>query len=328
MRALLKVVRAVVLSAAASLGGVGAGAADSGGCPASYMRMVIPQPAGGVGDLVGRVLGDKVAEILGQPMVIDNRPGATTSIGTAVVAASKPDGCTLLNLTTSGVVASVMGGKLPYNLEKDFKPVVSVGSFPMALSVPMESSIHTFKDLVTAAKTPAGLNYGSGGPGTVAHLSSLRLLKALDGKGIHVPYKGNAYALQGLLGGEVQFMFPTTAEALPLAQGGKLKVLALASEKRMDAFPNVPTLKELGFGDFTPKVWYAFLVPAATPDPTVSRLYDAFAKALADSTVQDRLTKLGFTPELGDPARTREFIAAEASRWKKVVQENRVTNQD
>jgi tripartite-type tricarboxylate transporter receptor subunit TctC len=327
MPSISKLIHAATLAAAA-FGCVGTAHSAPAACPASYMRMVIPQPAGGVGDLVGRVLGDKVASILGQPMVIENRPGATTAIGTAVVAASKPDGCTLLNLTTSGVVASVMGGKLPYDLERDFKPVVSVGSFPMALSVPMNSNIHSFSDLVAAAKAPAGLNYSSGGPGTVAHLSSLRLLKEIAGKGIHVPYKGNAYALQGLLGGDVQFMFPTTAEALPLAQGGKLRVLALASEKRMTAFPNVPTLAELGFVDFAPKIWYAFLVPSATPDEIVLRLYGAFAAALTDPAVQGRLTQLGFTTQLRGAAETGAFIKAEAARWRQVVQENNVTNQD
>lgn len=321
-----KLIRSAVLTAATF--GVGSAFSSPAACPAKYMRMVIPQPAGGVGDLIGRVFGDKVAAILGQPMVIDNRPGATTAIGTAVVATSKPDGCTLLNLTTSGVVASVMGTKLPYSLERDFKPVVAVGSFPMALSVPVNSSIHSFSDLVAAARSSAGLNYSSGGPGTVAHLSSVRLLKEINGKGTHVPYKGNAYAIQGLLGGEVQFMFPTTAEALPLVQGGKLRVLALASEKRVAAFPNVPTLKELGFGDFAPKIWYAFLVPAATPDETVSRLSGAFAKAVADPAVQERLIKLGFTPELRGAADTGAFIKEEASRWKKVVQENNITSQD
>jgi len=123
-------------------------------------------------------------------------------------------------------------------------------------------------------------------------------------------------------------MFPTTAEALPLVQGDKLRVLALASETRVAAFPNVPTLKELGFADFAPRIWYAFLVPSATPDEAVSRLYDAFAKALADPTVRERLTTLGFTPELRGSADTGVFIKAEASRWKKVVQENNITTQD
>ena len=137
------------------------------------MRMVIPQPAAGVGDLVGRVLGDKVATILGQKMVIENRPGPTTAIGTAAVATSNPDGCTILNLTASGVVASVMRSDLPYHLERDFTPVVGVGSFPMTLTVLATSKIQSFGDFVAQAKTSQGLNYGSGGPGTLAHLSSV-----------------------------------------------------------------------------------------------------------------------------------------------------------
>lgn len=318
----------VAALAVAALGYAGGALAAPAGCPDRYMRMVIPQPAGGVGDMIGRVLAEKAGEILGQPMVVENRAGATTTIGTAAVAKAKPDGCTNLQLTASGVVASVMRNNLPYDLERDFTPVVGVGSLPMVLAVPATSKIRFFSDFVAAAKTSDGLNYATGGPGTMAHLSSLQVLKAIDGKGTHVPYKGNAPAIQGLLAGDVQFMFPSTAEALPLMQGGKLRVLGLTSEKRLPTFPNVPTMKELGLSDFAPRIWYAFLVPTGTPAEVVSRLQDAFAKAVTDPSLQERLNAAGFAVEVKGSADTAAFIKTEAARWKKVVQENNITSQD
>jgi tripartite-type tricarboxylate transporter receptor subunit TctC len=327
MPSISKLTRAAAL-AATVVGCAGSAFAAPAGCPDRYMRMVIPQPAGGVGDLIGRVLGEKVAAILGQQVVIDNRPGGTTTIGTAAVATAKADGCTILNLTTSGVVASVMRDNLPYKLERDFAPVIGVGSFPMTLAVQASSKIRSLGDFAAASKSGDGLNYSSGGPGTLAHLSSLRLLKEIGGKGTHVPYKGNAYAIQGLLGGEVQFMFPSTAEALPLVQGGKLRVLGLTADQRLPVFPDVPTMKELGFADFTPKIWYAFLVPSGTPADTVTRLHDAFAQAVRDPVVQQKLNGLGFTPEVRTGAEVAAFMKSEAGRWKKVVQDNNVTNQD
>ena len=172
-------------------------------CPDRYIRMVIPQPADGMGDMIGRLLGNKTSAILGQTMVFENIPGATTMIGTAAAARAKPDGCTILHLTTSGVVASVMRDNLPFSLERDFTAVVGVGSFPLALSVNAKSRIKTFGDLVAATKAGGGLNYSKGGSGTMAQGDALRKRKDSGGKGTHVPYKGKAPASKRRLGGEV-----------------------------------------------------------------------------------------------------------------------------
>jgi tripartite-type tricarboxylate transporter receptor subunit TctC len=296
-------------------------------CHERYIRMVIPQPAGGVGDMLGRLLGDKASSVLGQQMVIENIPGATTTIGTAAVAKAKPDGCTILHLATSGLVASVMRNDLPYNLDRDFIVVIGVGSFPLALSVRENSKIKTFSDLVAATKSPDGVNYSTGGPGTMAHLAALQLLKAVGGKGTHIPFKVNAPALQSLMAGDVDFMFPATSEALPL-MGSKLRVLALTSEKPLPIFPNVPTMKDLGFADFAPRLWYAFLVPKGTPAETVARIQDAFAKAISDPSVQEQLRAQGYTTDVKSSAEMSAFIKGEAARWKKVIQENNITSSD
>src|SRR5258705_8297352 len=200
----IKAVRIVVLIAASLVGSI-ATAAEV--CPSRVIKMIVPNPAGGVGDLIARMLGDKGSAELGQPVVIENKAGASTVIGTDAVAKSKPDGCTILSLTASGVVVSVLQEKLPYNLERDFTPIVGVGSFPMVLAVPAESKLNSLADVIAAAKSKDGITYASGGPGTLAHLSAVRLLKEVNGTGNHIPYRGNPDAIQGLIGNHVQLFF-------------------------------------------------------------------------------------------------------------------------
>jgi len=294
-------------------------------CPGKFVRMIIPNPAGGVGDLIGRALGEKVGAELGQTVVVENKAGATTTIGTDAVAKAKPDGCTILSLTASGVVVSMLRSNLPYNLERDFTPIAGVGSFPMVMAVSAGSKLNTIADVVAAARSQDGITYATGGTGTLAHLSTVRLLREVHGTGNHIPYKGNADASQALQGSQVQLFFPSTAEALSLAKSGTVRLLAVTSEKRVPAMPQIPTMKELGYADFNPRLWYAFLAPAGTPAPVVRTLYNAFAKAVADPAVTERLTALGFAPELQDPAAVTAFMKSEAARWRKVIQDNNIT---
>jgi tripartite-type tricarboxylate transporter receptor subunit TctC len=297
-------------------------------CADRAIKLVIPQPAGGVGDVVGRMLAEKAASFLEQPIIVENKAGASSTIGTGFVAAAKPDGCTILHMTNTAVVASAINDKLPYNLERDLTPVIGVGSFPMALTVLESSTFKTFADFVAAAKTADGLTYSTGGAGTMAHLASLRLLKEIGGKGTHVPYRGNAPALQGLLGGDVNFMFPTTFEAMPLVQANKVRVLGITSDARLPTFSNVPTMKELGFGDFTPRIWYVFLLPAGAKPDVVARFRDAFAKAVMDPGIQAQLKARGYIPEAKSTAETTAFVKSEYVRWKKVAQENGISSLD
>src|SRR5438876_1575509 len=318
-----RLVCAFTVLSAASFGGISIATAAEV-CPARFIKMIIPNPAGGVGDLIGRILGEKVGAELGKPVVIENRAGATTVIGTEVVAKAKPDGCTILSLTASGVVASVLQEKLPYNSERDFTPIIGVGSFPMVMAVPVASKLNSFPDVVAAVKSKDGLTYSSGGAGTLAHLSAVRLIKELNGTGNHIPYRGNSDAIQALLGNQVQLFFPSTAEALSLAKSGKVRLLGVTSEERVPVLPDVPTMKELGFAQFNPRLWYAFLAPAKTPANVVSGLHDAFAKATMDASVQKQLTALGFTTELKDSAAVSAFMKSEAARWGKVIKDNNI----
>jgi tripartite-type tricarboxylate transporter receptor subunit TctC len=318
-----RLIYALTTLSAASFGGIGVATAAEA-CPARFIKMIVPNPAGGVGDLIARALGEKVGAELGKPVVVENRAGATTVIGTEAVARAKPDGCTILSLTASGVVVSVLQEKLPYNLERDFAPIISVGSFPMVLAVPVASKLNSFADLVAAARSKDGITYASGGAGTLAHLSSVRLIKELNGTGTHIPYRGNPDAIQGLLGNQVQLFFPSTAEALPLAKSGKIRLLGVTSEERLPTLPDVPTMKELGFAQFNPRLWFAFLAPASTPPNIVSGLHDAFAKAAMDPSIRERLTALGFAMEVKDPAAVSAFMKSEAGRWGKVVKDNNI----
>ena len=297
-------------------------------CSARLVKIVVPNPPGGSSDLIARAMGEKVGAVLGQSVVIENRAGASTVIGADFVAKSKPDGCTILSLTTAGVVVSVLRDKMPYDLQRDFVPIVSVGSFPMVLAVSPDSKLSSLADVATAAKAANGITYVSGGTGTMAHLAAARLIRELGGTGTHVPYRGNGEAIQALLGNHAQMLFPSTADAGPLITSGKIRILAVTSDNRLPTLPNVPTMKELGYADFTPRLWYAFVAPANTPAESISRLHDAFASAAKDPGIEQRLRVLGFTSEIKDSAALSAYVKAEADRWSKVIKENNVKSSD
>jgi tripartite-type tricarboxylate transporter receptor subunit TctC len=297
-------------------------------CPSKVIKIVVPNPAGGVGDILTRIIGERASAELDRSVVIENVPGATTTIGTNVVAKSKPDGCTILSLTTSGVVATLLMEKLPYDLWRDFSPIVNVGSFPMVLAVAANSKINSMSDLIAAARSKEGLTYGSGGNGTMAHLSAARLVKDVAGTGNHIPYRGNSPAIQALLGNQIQLFFPSTAEAIPLVKGGKIRLLGVTSEERFPNLPDTPSMKELGFPEFNPRLWFAFLAPVNTHAEVIAKLQNAIAKSLVDPSVQTRLNTLGFSAEVKNPAGLAAYMKSEASRWGKVIVENNIKGDD
>jgi tripartite-type tricarboxylate transporter receptor subunit TctC len=306
---------------------LGPGAAiASGNYPTRPIRAVVANPPGGVGDLITRAFGEKATADLGQVFVVENRPGASTVIGTQAVARSEPDGYTILNLTTSGVVQTVLQERLPYNLERDFVPIIGIGYFPMVLAVSGTSNIRSLSDLASIARSPAGLLYGSGGTGTLAHLAAITLLSALGGSSTHVPYRGNSEAIQGLIGGQVQLFFPATLEALSLKEA--IRPLAVTSEHRFSGMPDVPTTAELGMPQLNSKLWFAFLAPAETPAPVVQRLYTAFSKASGDDAFKKRLLGFGFELEIKDEAASRVYMREEAQRWDVVVKANNIRTGD
>ena len=300
-----------------------AGAPEAQACTGAAIKMIVPNPAGGIGDIVARIIAEKAGTILDQPIVIENRAGAATAIGTSAVVNAKPDGCTLLAMPSSGVVVSVLK-EVPYKLERDLAPILGVGSLPMVLAVPAASPLKTFADLSAAIKSKEGITYASGGAGTLAHLAAARLVNELNGSGNHIPYRGSPDAMQGLMGSQVQLFFPSTAEAFPLLKSGRIRVLGVTTDARIQELADVPTMKELGFADFNPRLWYAFMAPAATPAKVIQREHDAFAAALQDPGVLSRLSAIGFFPENKNAPAVTATMKSEALRWGKVIKDNHI----
>lgn len=313
---------ALAVFMAASLLTLGAAAQDF---PNQPIKIVIPNPPAGPGDVIARHFADRATKILGQPLVFDYRPGASTRLGTEVVAKSKPDGYTILGFPSSGLTSTLLHKNVPYDLRGDFRPIIGLGSVPMALIVRSGLKLKTLDDF-TAAARKTNLTYGSGGVGTLGHLSSAALLTELGTTGTHVPYRGNNHAMIDIVAGHLDFGFLSIADAMA-AVGADVTVLAVTSARRSKLLEAVPTIAELGRPDFDPKLWYAFLAPKQTPADRVARLYAAFAEAAKDPTMQSQLDKLGFNIEIREPDDLSKMMDAETVRWKRVIETNQITDE-
>lgn len=301
------------------------GDARAGQYPSMPIKLIVPYAAGGVGDVVARILGEKVSDELGQPMIIDNRAGGNSVIGTQIAVRSKPDGYTILQATPGNVIIPILQRSVPYNWERDLAPVVGIGSVPLVLAVPAKSNIRSIPDLVaTANSTPGGLIYASGGAGSMSHLAPARLVRELKIKATHVPYRGFSGSVQALLGDQIHFIFATIADVVELAKSGTVRLLAVTSEQRIPSLPDVPTMAELGFPSFYPAVWYGYVVPANTPKDIIERLYTAFAEAANNPEVKERLGKLGLTIKVTNGSEFGRYMHDEATRWQHVIEENQI----
>ncbi len=236
-----------------------------------------------------------------------------------------PDGYTILQVTPNAVIVSSLQAGLPYDLERDFKPVLGVGAVPLLLAVSAKSNITSVADLVALAKaTPGGASYASGGIGSLGHLAPARFLKDLKITGTHVPYRGVSPAMQDVAAGRVHFMLVSSLEGMQMVNSGLVRVLGVTSEQRLANLPQTPTLGELGFPDFTPAVWYGFVVPSKTPPDVVDRLAKAFTKVSADPAVRQRLGDLGLTVKVRSAAEFGKYMQEETVRWGKVVKDNNI----
>lgn len=309
----------------ATIGVAGGAAAQPASYPSRPIKLIVPFPAGGSSDILGRILAERVGAELGQPVIVDNRSGGNTVIGTQVVASSKPDGYTILQVSPNAVIVASLQQDLPYDLERDFTPVIGVGSVPLLLAVPGKSNIRSLADLIAAAKAaPQGINYSSGGIGSLGHLVPARLARELKIAATHVPFRGVAPAIQEVVANRVQFMFVSGLEGMQIAKSGGIRLLAVTAEQRLPTLPDVPTIAELGFADFTPSVWYGFVVPAKTSAVLVDRLHKAFAKAANDRDVQKRLGELGLTVKIRSGVDFGRYMGEESIRWRRVVDENKI----
>lgn len=291
--------------------------------PERTIRMIFPFAAGGGGDTVARIVAAQMSVDLGQQVIVENRPGGGSAIGTYAAARAAPDGYTFVEITGANLYFTLMQENVPYDLRKDFRPIAGIGGFPLVLCASKASGIASLSDLVERSKTAkGGLNYSSGGNGTLAHLSAARLLNGLKVEGTHVPYRGNAEATQAILSGLAQFTFSATADSTEFVKAGSLTTLAVTSRKRVPTLPDVPTTAEIGLDDFDASVWYGFLAPAGTPDEVINRLRASIAKVMDTPSVQDRLKALGFAADVTTPDEFAAFLGKERDRWGQVIRTN------
>ena len=312
---------AAVLAASALVAAPFAGAQTY---PAKPVRVVIAFSAGGTTDILARSVAQKLGEQLKQPFVIDNKPGAGGNIGTEAVVRSAPDGYTLIvNSVGPIAVNQTLYKNLPYDPLKDLVPVVQIADVPNVLVVNPSIPANTFEEFVAYAKAnPGKLNYGSTGTGTSSHLSSYMLSKRIGAETTHVPYKG-ATALSDLLAGRLQFMFATIPSVISHIRAGKLRALAVSSEKPSRSLPGIPTVAEKGFPGFAAGSWFGFFAPRGTPAPVISLLNKSVNDILP--SLEDQMIREGADPVGGTPAQFGQFTQREYEKWKVIVRESGAT---
>jgi tripartite-type tricarboxylate transporter receptor subunit TctC len=289
--------------------------------PNKPIHMVIAFPPGGPTDFVGRLVADKVKDILGRTVIVENKAGANGALGADYVAKAEPDGTTLF-LTTLGAVGVTphMRSDVPYDSIKDFAPITNVVLNTTLIVVRAESPFKTVKDLVAAAKAkPGEMTFASTGVGSPPHLT-LELLQSVAGvKFVHVPYRGAAPALTDLLGGKVQVFAADAPVLMSNIKGGKIRALGAASGQRNPMLPDVPTLAEQGYANVIVDNWYGLLAPAKTPPAIIAKINDAFVKAINDPVVKKKLIDSGAIPVANTPAEFGTFFKMEYDRWGKVA---------
>lgn len=288
--------------------------------PSKSIRMVVPFPAGGGIDTVARVIAPKLAESLGQPVIIDNRVGASGTVGTEAVAKAAPDGYTLLATFASHAQNASLYPKLGYDTVKDFAPVTLIATVPNILVINPSLPVKTVKELVALAKKhPGEILYASIGNGTPAHLSA-ELFNSMAGiRMTHVPYKGAAASIVALISGETQLTFTTVLVAMPHIKSGRLRALGVASLKRSTVLPDVPTIDEAGVRGYESNAWYGLLAPARTPQSILDQLHRETVKTLQNNDVRDNLKGQGAEPVGNAPREFAVIIADEIEKWRKVV---------
>lgn len=293
--------------------------------PSRPIKLVVPYPPGGGTDLVARTLAEGLQKELGQTVMIDNRPGAGTVIGSDHVARSSPDGYTLLLNTSAHAINASLVPKLPYSIEKSFASVAMVGKAPNVLVTHPDKPFRTAKDVIAAARAnPGRLTYGSSGNGTAVHLAT-ELLKLQAGVDLnHVPYKGASPALTDLLGGNIDFVMATVASAGKFVESGRLRAIALTSAERSPNWKDVPTFSEAGVPGYAAEVWYAVFAPAGTPPDVIRRLNAAIRNATQSDIFKKRVEAEGLVSAVGSPEELSAFVREEEARWRKVVRESNI----
>ncbi|MGH7187482.1 MAG: Bug family tripartite tricarboxylate transporter substrate binding protein, partial [Pseudomonadota bacterium] len=291
--------------------------------PARPVRMIVAFAPGGPLDIHARIVGQKLSESWGQPVVIENRTGASGTIGADLVARAPADGYTMLANASVHVIVPSLVAKLPYDPIRDFTPVTVMGSAPLVLVVTPTLPARTVKELAALGKAhPGALTFASGGSGTATHLSGELLKSVLGIQMTHIPYKGTGPGLIDVMAGHVPMMFSSVTASMELVKSGRLRILAITSAKRYPQLPNVPTFAESGYQELVIGSWYAVWLPARAPETIVSKLNADIVRVLNLPEVRNRIVELGGEPVGNSPAEFDAFQKAEMARWAKVVKDS------
>jgi tripartite-type tricarboxylate transporter receptor subunit TctC len=295
----------------------------AGDYPSKPIRIIVPYPPGGFNDTLARTLGQKLTEKWGQPVIVDNRPGGGTTIGTNLAVKSAPDGYTLLIVSFAFAVNPALFASLQYDSARDSSPIVLAASTPNLLVVNPGLPVKSVKELIALAKSkPGQLNYASAGNGSSNHLS-MELFKSLTGVDVvHIPYKGSAPAVTDLIGGQVDLMFDNVPNVLAQVKAGKLRALAVSSKKRSPFVKDLPTVAESGVPGFDVSVWFGVVAPAGTPQPVIAKLNTAINAVLKLPEIRQSFNNQGVETAGGTPAEFAAFIAAQTTKWAKVVRDS------
>jgi tripartite-type tricarboxylate transporter receptor subunit TctC len=289
------------------------------GWPAKPVRIVSPFAPGGGNDTLSRMLAASLTPRLGQQVIVENRPGANTIVGTEFVAKSPPDGYTLITLPNAITINPHLYSKLPFDVRKDLAPVSRIGTSPQILVVHPSLPVRTMKEFIALARAkPNDITNGSSGNGSLGHLTGALLDLTAGTKLVHVPYKGTALVATDLIGGQIVMSFASALTVVPHIRGGRLRAVALTGPNRVSALPGVPTIAETVPG-FSAELWYALFAPANTPADIISRLNHEISATLAQAEIKARLSDQGVDPLAGTPQDMMKLIAADLEKWGKVV---------
>ena len=300
--------------------------AQSANWPAKPVKFVVPFPPGGSVDPIARLLAVRLTESMGQQFIVENKPGASGSIGTAYVAKSAPDGYTFVFVFDTHAVNPTLLPGMPFDTVKDLAPMMLIGTAPMAYATNPAKPYKSFADVIAAAKAkPETLSYGSIGNGSLGHLTTTLLQHAGGFKLIHVPYKGGGPMVQDALGGQVDLVIGSVAVLAPHVRGGKLRAVAITGDKRSHSVPDVPSLSEQGFPGFSALAWWGVFAPSATPKPILDKFHAELVKVLGLPDLRKTLTEqLGMDLVVSTPEALQKFLVGEIDRWGKVVRENNI----
>ena len=291
------------------------------GYPARPIRYIVAFSPGGVNDILARIVGQKLTDSWGQPVIVDNRAGAGGNLGTELAAKAAPDGHTILNVSTAQVISQSLYAKLGYNLERDLAPVVLLAYTPLVVTVHNGIAVKTVPDLVAVSKTIKLVN-ASGGHGTISHLSGEMLKRAVGFNATHVPYKGNGPAIPDMMSGQAHLLINGIPDLLPAIKSGRVRAIAIMADKRHAFLPEVSTMADQGYKDFVLGNWVGIVMPTGTPKPVIDKMYGEVARLMKLPDVVEKVVQQGFDVSVSAPDEFGKRIHSEIARFAKAVKES------